>query len=83
MRPLLLREEYPRYTLSTLAILATAVLNIECRSILLPSILTLPFVRDTLVMNALHCRKRVASEPYATYGWTILFSLPTVRKYVV
>lgn len=83
MRPLLLREEYSRYALSTLAILATAVLNIERRSNHLPSIFALPFVCDTLVMNALHCRKPVASEPYATYGWMILFSLPTVRKYVV
>ena len=83
MRPLLLREEYPRYTLPTLAILATAVLNIECRSIHLPSMLALSFVCDTLVKNALHCRKLVASEPYATYGWMILFSLPTVRKCVI
>ena len=83
MRPLLFREEYPRNTLSTLAILAAVALNIERRSIHLPSILALPFVCDTLVINALHCWKLVASEPYATYGWMILFSLPTARKYVV
>jgi hypothetical protein len=83
MRPLLRREEYRRHTLSTLAILAIAVLNIECRRIHLPSILALLFVCDTLVMNALHCRKPVASEPYATYDWMILFSFSTLRKYGV
>jgi hypothetical protein len=82
-RPLLLREEYVTYTLLTLATLAIAVLNISCSRIHLPSILVLSFVCDTLVMNALHCRKPVASEPCATYGGMILFSLPTVRKHVV
>jgi hypothetical protein len=60
MRPLLFREEYSRNTLSNLGIFAAAVLNIERRSIHLPSISALPFVCDNLVMNALHCWKPVS-----------------------